>query len=210
MDKIDKSAQLPMEPDAGQEVPVKLETAESGAVDIPDRWTLQMFGVKMEVPGTWILYPESRSTEFRYEEGFLKFERRGDRINGKIKGSVSLGLRWQRLEEDMTNEQFMERYVERLLTPSKKSRKKTAAPPVRIVSREQIMLDGQCALLLECSYTASAKLFGPGGTQVCVLNVAFFDEPSRRTIVGTALAEPDTIAGYRDMLVEALSSIRCS
>lgn len=176
---------------------------EDNHTEALNQWHFQLFGLHMEVPGTWVIYPENRSQELSYEEGFLKFDHRRSKEKEHIQESVSVGLRWQRIREPISNDDFMRDYVEKLVKPDKKGKKSS----IQIISQKKIHIGEQEAIFLECSYMASASLFRKNGIVVHVLNIAYLDIRSERTIIGTAAINAAAVEQYKDILTEILYSI---
>lgn len=168
----------------------------------PENVLFSVFGISMDIPGNWLIYPQRSREDLTYESGCYKFEENRNRTT-----SISVGVRWE--TEDTTAEEFIENYIKGMEAQYKKKQKKNIE--FSVVEKEILTLEnGYKACIIQCEYKASAGLFMSTSkvSRVRVLNLAYYDEKTHRAIIGTIVAKPDKMEENIDYYKSLLTNIK--
>ena len=166
----------------------------------PETMKFTLFGITLQVPGTWLAYPQQNRERISWASGALNIEDSQNRMEAS-----SLGIQWE--ARDTTPEQFLEDYPRDMEQQYSRRIKKNAE---FVLLRNEILEtnDGKKVCLLCCEYRASSSMLGKSKlTKISIMNTAFYCTRTRRIITGTIVARPNRMEELQDRYQEMLLGI---
>lgn len=159
---------------------------------------LNLYGITIHHPEDWRLFinPNNKIT---YDEGLVKI----DKVTVSKKASTSLSIRWAKMRNDITLDDYIDKLEKEFKRKEKKSRNKDK---YRIVDKQKLRLNGREAYLIKNEFVANHSIYRILGKDelVKVLQLIFYSEETKRIGVASLSATPSEMkrneADFKEIL----------
>lgn len=165
-------------------------------------YSFSAYGISFSHPETWQVFINPQKP-FSAEAGFLKV----DYLTGQQNRQASFSVMWETSDEDEGFAQrFFDRLTERYEANVKNKKRYT------FYKKELLEHSGGIACYSRCQYIAKGGIhrMSRGGEALNLLQLAFYDRPSSRIIVGTVTAADEELQANSQGLQEILFSLTSS
>ncbi len=162
---------------------------------------LNIYGIRINHPVDWQVFVNPNS-KFTFDEGLIKV----DKVKGSQKAKASLSIRWAKMVDDITLDEYVEELEKQFKWKEKRSRRKDR---YKIVSKSKIQMNGTEGCLLENEFVANHSIYRIFGKDelVKVLQVFFYSKETKRMVVASMSMSPEELKRNRDQFVEILTTL---
>ena len=171
---------------------------KSERVQDEENTLLSVFDISIEHPRNWkIIF--SPKTPPDYNSGFIRLENFIPRKGAE----VSVSVNWQKSENN--NEDFARNYCDKIKEEIKKHMKKKQ---YTLEKSEIIDFRGAKAAYVVTEYKAGLGLVKKSGDiPVRTIQLAFYDESTKRAVVSSVIGLPEVVRSKEDLLKQLVFSV---
>ncbi|MFD1708148.1 hypothetical protein ACFSCZ_15605 [Siminovitchia sediminis] len=163
---------------------------------------LNVYGISVYHPDNWQIFINPNN-KFTFNEGLIKV----DKVKGTKKAEASLSIRWAKMLQDITLDEYVEELEKQFERKQKRSRNKDQ---YRINSKSKLtLIDGTDAYLLENEFVANHSIYRILGKDelIKVLQVMFYSPESKRMVVASLSTASESLEKYRADFMDILSTL---
>ena len=163
---------------------------------------LNVYGIGIFHPRDWQIFINPNN-KFTFNEGLIKV----DKVTvGEKKKQTSLSIRWAKMKQDITVDEYVEELENQFSKKEKRSRHKDQ---YKILEKSKCIIDGKEAYILHQEFVANHSIYRFFGKEelVKVLQVLFFSKETQRMLVATLLTTPEELQKNEGLFKEVLSSL---
>lgn len=163
---------------------------------------LNVYGISVYHPENWQIFINPNNA-FTFNEGLIKI----DKVKGTKKAEASLSIRWAKMVQEITLDEYVEELEKQFKKKEKRSRNKDH---YQITNKSKLtLIDGTAAYLLENEFVANHSIYRILGKDelVKVLQVLFYSPESKRMVVASLSTASDSLEKYREDFMDILTTL---